>query len=704
MKNLTFSGVLKITANGIADCPLCKGKYRLEVRKEPEAWRCSSCTKNQWQRIELFDEIMMTRKSSGRPVIIPGKSTSMIEFYLQVHNQLLPRLSPGSTDNAIASKMMPCVLDNYITSDEKVGPALESLKSKPVWYFDIETFSDDLPRTPKDKPATDPFRNKIRLITIGNEQVAFTFDIVAISDSLPIIRAIREKYIVGHNLKFDLKTIAVKYGRKHLPDEVFDTMLMATLLHRAREVGVIKPGTLSLKGVLERYMNEIVSKEEQASDWGAPVLREEQIRYALTDVGCLPSLAAKLVQELNGLATGARERTEPDKLGLINKVAKLENKCLTPLIRAELNGIPINPSIFDDKLQMQEKVAASEERFITKYDLKPTQVAKIRQMLEDDFDLHLSDMKKTTLERFRSVVPVAEVLEYRNAVSGLKFLDRIEKLLQDGKLYTSFSQISSPSGRMATRPSVQSIPRSLKKKIYLPPDGWKIIRGDFPAIELRLAAIKAGENNLIEAFQQGKDPHRMTASGLSGKPESMIGDDDAERKIAKACNFGFLYGMQALSFILYAVQIVGRLLSEKEAEVIRNQFFKSYPQLEKWHRETRYKLNKFGGSGVVTTLYGRKVKVEKITTALNTPVQGSGADLIKDALIRFDKAVIEAGLSARIINIIHDEIVVMAPDREVEQVKGLLQTAMESAADDMIGLFHTPVQPAVFERNGVKES
>ncbi|HPG60099.1 MAG TPA: hypothetical protein PKW98_19935 [Candidatus Wallbacteria bacterium] len=361
MKSYTFSGVLKITANGITDCPLCGGKYRLEVRKEPEAWRCSSCTRNQWLGVEQFENI--------RKYGLPGNANG---------GSSIPVFSPFFPRAADAAELVLCTLESYITSDEKVGPALESLKSKPVWYFDIETFSDDLPRTPKDKPATDPFRNKIRLITIGNGQVAFTFDIVAISDSMPIIRAIREKYIVGHNLKFDLKTIAVKYGRKYLPDEVFDTMLMATLLHRAREVGMIKQGTLSLKGVLERYMNEIVSKEEQASDWGAPVLREEQIRYALTDVGCLPSLAAKLVQELNGLAAGARERTEPDKLGLINKVARLENDCLMPLIRAELNGIPVNPSIFDDKPDMQENVASLEERFITEYALKPTQVSKIK--------------------------------------------------------------------------------------------------------------------------------------------------------------------------------------------------------------------------------------------------------------------------------------------------------------------------------------
>ena len=703
MRSFTFFGVLKVTANGIADCPLCGGKYRFEVRREPEAWRCSSCTKNQWQSAELFKEIMTQMPAGPIAITGPGKSTNMIECYLQVHNQLLPRLSSGPTDTTIASKTMSCTLENYITSDEKVDPALESLKSEPVWYFDIETFSDELARTPKEKPATDPFRNKVRLITIGNSQVAFTFDVIAITDPMPIIRAIREKYVVGNNLKFDLKTLAVKYGREYLPKRIFDTMLMATLLHRAREIGIIKPGTLSLKGVLERYLNVIVSKEEQASDWSAPVLREEQIRYALTDVTCLSALTAKLVTELNGLVTGARERTEPDKLGLVNKVARLENDCLMPLIRAELNGIPINPAIFDDKLQMQEKVATLEARFITNYALKPSQVAKVRQMLEDDFDLRLDDMKKTTLERFRSVVPVAEVLDYRTAVSGLKFLDRVEKLLRDGKLYTSFSQISAPSGRMSTRPSVQSIPRNLKKKIYMPPDGWKIIRGDFPAIELRLVAIKAGEDNLIEAFRQGKDPHRMTASELSGKPESMIDDDDIERKTAKACNFGFLYGMSAETFQIYAMPIIGKLLSKEEAEKFQNGFFRAYPQLNRWQQETSYKLRRLGGQGVVSTLYGRKVKVGKLPLALNVTGQGSGADLIKDALKRFDKAIIEVGLSAKIINIIHDEIIAIAPDDEIEQVKELLRTAMESAADDMIGLFHTPVEPVVFGRNGVKE-
>lgn len=692
-----FTGKIIGTAMGsIATCPICQGAYRFETKHcKPEEWRCHTCTKGRWENIETFESLIKTTaatKTSGQTVLMKQQ-------------QIFENLQDGQTASVSIKNYVDDSPDNvagYITSDAKVGPALALLNESCVWYLDIETYSHELPRNGKDKPATDPFRNKIRLITIGDGPHAFTFDVDAIANSATILQAIRGKYIVGHNLKFDLKTIAVKYGRECLPDQVLDTMLMATLLHRARTAELIKTGMLSLKGVIERYMNEKVSKEEQASDWGATVLREEQIKYALTDVSCLPALASKLVRELNNLVSMPNERIEPDELGLTNKVARIENDCLIPLIRAELNGIPINPAIFDNEPQMQLDVKAMEARFINKYELKPTQVAKIRQMLQNDFDLELDDMKKTTLERFKTVVPIAEVLEYRNSVAGLKFLERMKGLLVEGKLYTSFNQISAPSGRMSTRPSVQSIPRGLKKKIYWPPDGWKIIRGDFPAIELRLAAIKSGEQSLIESFRQGKDPHRATAAGLSGKAEESIGDDDIERKTAKACNFGFLYGMWAKTFRIYAMPIIGRLLSEKEAEKFRAQFFKSYPLLEKWQSETRHKLKRIGGKAIVSTLYGRKIKIDKYTLALNVPVQGSGADLIKDALIRFDKAIIETGLSSRIINIIHDEIVVMAPNDEVEQAKELLRRSMESAADDMIGLFHTPVKPDVYGRDGSK--
>lgn len=692
-----FTGnVIGTPTGSIANCPICGGIYRFETRREPETWRCHACTKGQWEGVAAFEALSQNKPTTGA-----GKSTQTVQTpgQLDVNSAEPLGTRPGEASDNIPDSEIA----GYVTVDEKVGPAIEILEQRDVWYLDIETYSHELPRNGKDKPATDPFRNKIRLITLGDGQHTFAFDVMAISDTLPIVRAISRRYIVGHNLKFDLKTIAYKFGKEYLPLEVFDTMLMVALLYHASTSEPVKRGTLGLKAVLERYLELSVSKEEQASDWGVSTLRTEQIEYALADVGHLPSLSVRLVHELNGLNTNPLERVAPDKLGLTNKVARIENDFLTPSIRAELNGIPINNAIFRETPRLSQDVQEMEARFIEKYNLKPTQVQKIRAMLNEELDLDLKDMKKTTLAKFRDLVPVGEILDYRKAVPELRFLERFEGLLRDGKLYTSFKQIAASSGRMSTQPSVQCIPRGLKKTVYLPPEGWKLIRVDFPAIELRLAAVKSGEPNLIEAFRQGKDPHRITASKLSGKPEESIADDDPERKTAKACNFGLLYGMGAEKFRLYSGPIIGSYLTIEDAEKFRKQFFLTYPTLRMWQNKTGNNLKRYGGKGIVSTIYGRKVKVNKFTLALNVPVQGSGADLIKDAVVRFDRAITATGLSAQIVNIIHDEIVAIAPDAEAAQVASLLKTAMETAADDMIGLFHTPVKPEIFGRDGRKE-
>jgi DNA polymerase-1 len=660
------------------NCPICKGAFRFEIKTEraEEKWRCHRCTKGQWRHSEDFEKLII-----AEPTV----------FRTEVSERTMPSATESTSQETLA--MTP----NYITNDETMLDALAELEKSSVWYFDIETYSHHLPLNILDKPATDPFRNKIRLITVGTDSTAYTFDITKINDPSPIIIAIPEHYIVGHNLKFDLKTIAYKFGNSVLPAKVFDTMLAAILIYHAENAGGIKrnDSVVGLKAALENHLGIVISKEEQASDWGAVELRPEQVTYALRDVEYLSRLAVTLIHRLNSFTENGALSVPEDELGLVYFIAHLENACVVPLVKAELSGIPMNEAVFGDIEAIQARTEELEKWFVESYGLKPTQVQKIKKMLQKEYHLEIEDTSKETLLPHIGVIPVHDLLDYRELVHQAAFLRRMKTLIVESKLYTNFTQIAAPSGRMSTRPSVQNIPRNLKKIIYKVPDDWVIVRGDFPGVELRLAAEKANEPLLIEAFRKKIDLHKLTASKILGKPIEAITDD--ERTAAKAPNFGALYGIGKESFQKYAYKQCKVKMTVKQARDVLDKFYAAYPTLRAWQKRTGQTLNGRGGSDIISTIYGRRVKVDKYNLALNVPIQGSGADLIKIAFVNLDKALTQSGLEARIINIIHDEIIVMAKREHKDVVAAMLKKAMEDAANKMMPRFVTEVDVSVTE-------
>ena len=217
---------------------------------------------------------------------------------------------------------------------------------------------------------------------------------------------------------------------------------------------------------------------------------------------------------------------------------------------------------------------------------------------------------------------------------------------RDGRLFPDYMQIGAPTGRMAARkPATQNIPSILKGLMIIPEQGRAIIRIDYPAIELRLAAVIAPEPVFIEVLRAQGDLHKRTASIILGKPENEI--SESERKQAKPVNFGFDYGMGANRFRLNARTEYGLDITLEQAQNFKNKFLSGYSGLDNWQKRASkrleasgiigdpkdYKNRKFKGF-TTSTLYGRKMQVAKYNNALNFPVQGSGADLLKDACVR----------------------------------------------------------------------
>jgi DNA polymerase-1 len=248
---------------------------------------------------------------------------------------------------------------------------------------------------------------------------------------------------------------------------------------------------------------------------------------------------------------------------------------------------------------------------------------------------------------------------------------------QDGRIYASWRQLRAATGRMACdHPNLQNIPRSGPLRSYIRvPEGRVFVIVDYSQIELRIAANVSGDREMLSAYAEGRDLHILTAQSLTGRED--VSKDD--RKLAKAVNFGLLYGMGARGLQSYALRSYGVAMSSEEASRYRRRFFETYPSLKRWHDNERRAWQ--SGETETRTLSGRRrMDVERLTDRLNAPVQGTGADGLKLALAllweRRDQCP-----GAMPVLVCHNEIVVECDAERAADAKAWLEKAMIEGMD-----------------------
>ena len=281
-----------------------------------------------------------------------------------------------------------------------------------------------------------------------------------------------------------------------------------------------------------------------------------------------------------------------------------------------------------------------------------------------------------------------KVLEYRQ-LAKLKgtYIDALPELIdpQTGRLHTTFNQAGAATGRLSSsNPNLQNIPirTELGREIraaFVPREGWKLIVADYSQIELRLLAHMSHDSVLVEAFRNGEDIHTRTAAEVFGTPPLMVTSD--MRRRAKAVNFGIVYGQTP--FGLAASLGIDR----KEAEEYIRTYFELHAGVRKFIQETIAETRK---NGFTVTLFGRKRPIPDMhsrnpnarsfaeRTAVNTPLQGTAADLIKLAMIRIDALTQQEKLETRMLLQVHDELVFEAPPAEVESIARVIKREMEN--------------------------
>jgi DNA polymerase-1 len=290
------------------------------------------------------------------------------------------------------------------------------------------------------------------------------------------------------------------------------------------------------------------------------------------------------------------------------------------------------------------------------------------------------------LEELAAEYPIAgKVLEHRQ-LAKLKgtYVDALPVLIDpfSGRLHTTFNQAGSATGRLSSsNPNLQNIPirTELGREIraaFVPREGWKLIVADYSQIELRLLAHMSRDTVLMEAFRNGEDIHTRTAAEVFGAPPLMI--TAQQRRDAKAVNFGIVYGQTPFGL---AAQLG---INRKEAELYIRAYFERYAGVRRFIDMTIAEVRR---TGVAVNLYGRKRPIPEIKsgnpnarnfaerTAVNTPLQGTAADLIKLAMIRIAENL--RGLQTKMLLQVHDELVFEAPLEEVEAVRSMVKSEME---------------------------
>ena len=393
-------------------------------------------------------------------------------------------------------------------------------------------------------------------------------------------------------------------------------------------------------------------------------------------------------------------KADLSKDGLSDLYDDIEFPLCTVLYKMEKAGVAIDRTQLEQFGNMLAQRIEDCETIIYGYSGGPFNINSTKQLGELLFEtLGLPPIKKTktgystnadVLEKLKSKHPIIPaIMDYR-MLTKLKstYADGLMKVIdEDGRIRTTFQNLVTATGRLSsTEPNLQNIPvrndlGAEIRKMFIPKPGYVFVDADYSQIELRVLAHIADDQDMQEAFRNGLDIHAVTASQVFGVPVESV--TALQRRHAKAVNFGIVYGISEFSL----AEDIG--VSRYEAKAYIDSYLANYHGVRKYMADV---IENAKNTGYTQTLYGRRRYVPELKSSnfnirsgaeritLNTPIQGSAADLIKLAMIRVDRALAESFPDAKLLLQVHDELIVESPDQDAEQVAALISREMEQVA------------------------
>uniref|UniRef100_A0A7C4Q270 DNA polymerase I n=1 Tax=Bellilinea caldifistulae TaxID=360411 RepID=A0A7C4Q270_9CHLR len=494
---------------------------------------------------------------------------------------------------------------------------------------------------------------------------------------------------IGHNLKYDALVLENQGGS--VAPLTFDTMIAAWL---------VQPDSynLGLKELAETYLGVQMTHIEELIGKGKNQLTMD--RVPVSSVAAYAAADAEICLRLMPLL---RERLE--QVNAVRLFEEIEMPLVPVLGMMERNGVMLDvPFLQQMSHELTSRLFQIEKDIfqVVGYSFNLNSTQQLSKVLFETLKLEPPDRRKKTtsghfstsagvLEELRDQHPVVEkILEYRE-LSKLKstYVDALPQQInpRTGRVHTSYNQTGSVTGRLASSdPNLQNIPTRtetgrLVRNAFIAAPGYRLLSVDYSQIELRIVAHMAQDEAMLAAFRAGLDIHAATAAAIYGVELEQVTKE--QRRHAKAINFGLIYGMSA--FGLH--RSTGLTLAEAENFV--KAYFQQFPGVKAFLDGLRRQAAR---QGYVETLLGRRryfpnlksnanpaLRAREEREAINAPVQGTAADIMKLAMVRLPPALKEAGLGARMLLQVHDELVLEVPENERDETVQVVRGIMENA-------------------------
>jgi DNA polymerase-1 len=485
-----------------------------------------------------------------------------------------------------------------------------------------------------------------------------------------------------HNGKYDT-TVLAEYGIE-VKNLTFDSMLAAYLLGE-KSLG-LKTLAFSKLAIEMTPISELIGSGAKQ----IPMSQVEIARaadYACADADMTGRLKALLEPELK-------------RQGLWQLFTEVELPLMPVLVHMERNGVALDTELLRQMShRLGEQLLKLEAEIYNSvgHQFNINSPQQLSTVLFEELKLPTARKTKTSystgasvLEELRGVHPVIEfILDYRQ-LSKLKstYIDALPSLVnpKTKRVHTSFNQTRTATGRLSSsEPNLQNIPvrGELAKEIrqaFIAPKGSSLLAADYSQIDLRALAHLSQDKSLLAAFRHDEDIHRATAAQVFGvKPQAVTAE---MRRVAKTVNFGVIYGMSDYGL----EQATG--LSREEASQFITAYFEKYPGVKKYLESTKEQVRK---EGYVQTILGRRRSIPEINSsnrmvreaaermAINMPVQGTSADIIKVAMINLDREIAKGKLKSKMLLQVHDELIFEVPQKELKEMKGLAPEIMSTA-------------------------
>lgn len=470
------------------------------------------------------------------------------------------------------------------------------------------------------------------------------------------------RVIIFNNAKEELKLL-MRFNI-NIYTNIFDIYLAKRILGKPilNLVGNYKQDSKSIEKKIKDKVVEIMRYEEYRETLIKEIQKRNLENIAKIEFSCAKGLAE---MELTGI------RVDVNKWQELMKKYKEEIEDKTYEISEFFNDNGIQLNLFGDSSELKKYIHSNK---------------LILEKLKT-YGIETNTTSKKVLMKYKDNDFVRELLEYRklDKLYTSSLLNIGSKII-DEKIHPEYNQIGAGSGRMScSNPNIQQIPRNREiRECFLPNNPQNVlVIADYSQIELRVVAEVSKDSKMIEAYKKGRDLHLNTASLLLNKELTKITKD--ERQAAKAINFGLVYAMGAEALKRYCENVFNIYISIETAQRLRNRFLQVYSGVRKWQDRIK-KDNPYTDKSLAGRIYKYNDK-DGLATKCNIPIQGTAADIIKDAIGNVYEKL--RYTNAKLIAVIHDEIIIESTKEESEMVKEILKKTMENSAKEF--MIHVPL-------------